>query len=294
MRKLYVCILALLCVVFNASQLSAQDLPHSAGPAPALPSSSAAKGDEILPDIANPASRGFIYSGPGPFQFGKQILDNTVVTPIGAPVPFLFPGAAAWVTTTNQYYVIDQLSPFALYRVDTVTGVRTFIVNCTGVPLANFTGMTWDRTTNTMYGIATNGTLSQSQIFTVNITTGVCTPIGAPTATCPGAIMLNASPGGSLFAVDLVNDQLFRWNKTTGVPTLIGGIGFNANFGQDGHFDLSDGQYYYACFNNTTFTPQLRTIDTLTGATTLIGTYPGGGAGQVQTMGIYTPLTPGE
>jgi hypothetical protein len=292
MRKLYVCILALLCVVLNASQLSAQELPPSAGKAPALPSASASKGDVILPDVANPASRGFIYSGPGPFQFGKQTLANTSVTPIGAPVPFLFPGAAAWVTTTNTYYVIDQLSPFALFTVDTVTGVRTFIANCTGVPLANFTGMTWDRTTNTMYGVATNGTLSQSQIFTVNIATGVCTPIGAPTATCPGAIMINAAPGGSLFSVDLLNDQLFRWNKTTGVPTLIGGIGFNANFGQDGHFDLSDGQYYYAAFNNTTFNPELRTIDTLTGLTTFIGTYPGGGAGQVQTMGIYTPLTP--
>ncbi|HUR66985.1 MAG TPA: T9SS type A sorting domain-containing protein [Chitinophagaceae bacterium] len=289
MRKLYVCILALLCVISFANQLQAQ---HSAGPAPVTPASSASKGDVILPDVANPASRAFVYAGPGPFQFNKQTLSNTVLTPVGAAVPFQFPGAAAWVTTTNKYYVIDQLAPFALYTVDTVTGVRTFIANCSGVPLANFTGMTWDRTTNTMYGIATNGTLSQSQIFTLNITTGVCTPIGVATTTCPGAIMLNAAPGGSLFAVDLVNDQLFRWNKTTGVPTLVGGIGFNANFGQDGHFDLSDGQYYYAAFNNTTFNPELRTIDTLTGATTLIGTYPGGGAGQVQTMGIYTPLTP--
>ena len=291
MRKLYLCLLALLAIVCTEIPVFAQSPEHSLGAVPAgLRSSAPAKGNAILPDVPNLASRSFVYNGPGPFQLNKHSLANTALTTIGAPVTFGFPGAAAWVTTTNRLYVIDQAAPFALYFVDTLTGARTFVANCTGVPHTNFTGLTWDRSTNTMYGVSSS--LSASQIFTVNITTGVCTPIGSPSATSPGCIMLNAAPGGSLFGVDIVNDQLFRWNKTTGVATAVGPIGFNANFGQDGHFDQSDGQYYYAAFNNTSFQPELRLIDTLTGNSTLIAAYPGGASGQVQTMAIYTLLNP--
>src|SRR5436190_5978377 len=109
----------------------------------------------------------------------------------------------------RKIYAIDQAAPFALYTVDTLTGVRTFIANCTGVPQNNFTGLTWHPSTNTMYGVSS--TIAVSQIFTVNTTTGVCTPIGAPTAVCPAAIQINAAPGGSLFSVDIVNDALYRW-----------------------------------------------------------------------------------
>lgn len=289
MRKIYVCILTLLLAISYANQVIAQVDPNvtSVGAAPVLPGT--AKGDEILPDVANPDSRAFVYTGgPGTFQLRKHSLANTTMTAIGAAVGFGFPGAAAWVTTTNKLYVVDQASPFALYTVDTTTGVRTFVANCTGVPHTNLTGMTWDASTSTMYGVSSS--LSQSALFTINIATGVCTPVGAPQATAPGIIMINAAPGGSLFAVDIVNDRLYRINKTTGAATNIGLLGFNANFGQDGHFDLSDGQYYYAAFNATAFQPQLRIIDTLTGSSTLVAVYAG--VTQVQTLGIYTPLNP--
>lgn len=285
MRKLYVSILALMAFVTCAIPSLAQE--HSFGPAPAQ--SGERKGvNPSLPDVADPDSRAFIYTdGPGTFQLRKHGLANTVTTSIGAAVSFGFPGAAAWVTTTNQLYVVDQASPFALYRVDTLTGVRTFVANCSGLLHTNLTGMTWDRSTNTMYAVSSS--LAQSAIYTMNLTTGACTLVGAPQATAPGIIMLNAAPGGSLFAVDIVNDRLFRINKTTGAATNIGLLGFNANFGQDGHFDLADGQYYYAAFNATTFQPQLRILDTLTGSSVLVGVY---GVTQVETLGIYTPLNP--
>ncbi len=255
----------------------------SVGPAPIQVGS---RNNDILPDIGNPASRAFCYNGAGPFQLNKQSVLNTTLTPIGAPVSFGFPGASAWVTTTNKLYVVDQASPWALYTVDTLTGVRTFIANCTGVPHANLTGMTWDASTNTMYGVSTD--LATSRIFTINIATGVCTPIGSNSAVAPGVIMINAAPGGTLFSSDIVTDNLYRWNKTTGVPTLIGPLGFNANFGQDGHFDLSDGQYYYACYNATAGQAQLRIVDTLSGGSTLVGTY----GGQIETFSIYNPPLP--
>ncbi len=236
-------------------------------------------------EAGNPDSRAFNYNGAGPFQLNKQSLLNTALTPVGAPVLFGYPGASAWVTTTNRLYVIDQAAPFSLYWVDTISGFRVFVANCTGVPHANLTGMTWDASTNTMYGVSTS--ISASQIFTINITTGVCTPIGSPTSDAPGVIMLNASPAGDLFAVDIVNDNLYRFDKTTGVPTVVGPLGYDANFGQDGHFDLSDGQYFHAAYNNTAGVPQLRIIDPTTGASTLVGSY----GGQVSTFSIYNPPT---
>lgn len=259
---------------------------NSLGPAPtSLTSSNISNSLTPVLDAGNIASRAFCYNGAGPFQLNKQSVLNTTLTPIGSTVTFGFPGAAAWVTSVQQMYVIDQSAPFALYVVDTLTGARTFIANCTGVPQANFTGLTWDATTNTMYGVSTSTTASQ--IFTVNINTGVCTPIGTASAVAPLCIQVNAAPDGSLYSVDIQNDALYKWNKTTGVPTLVGSLGINANFGQDGHFDPSDGQYYWAAFNATSNQPELRIIDVLTGASTLVGTY----GGQVATFAIYTPPT---
>ncbi|MBK6993257.1 MAG: hypothetical protein IPH34_16155 [Chitinophagaceae bacterium] len=253
------------------------------------PAQVAANQDNITQaDIANPLSRAFTYTNgtpAGSYQFRRQSLDNATTTNIGIGDAFGFPAASALVTTSGRLYVVDQAAPFALYYIDTLTGVRAFVANCTGVPQANLTGMTWDPSTNVMYGIST--TLTVSQIFTINITTGVCTPIGSSSAVSPGAIMLNVAPGGSLFGVDIVTDNLYRWNKTTGVPTLVGSLGYNANFGQDGHFDFSDGQYYWAAIG--TGAAQLRLIDTTTGNSTFIANYSGSSPAltQAMTLGIF-------
>ena len=245
----------------------------------------------LSPQVANPLSRAFPYTVPSDFQLNSQFLSNTVLTPIGSPVVFGFNGANAWNTLDNKLYAVDQAPPFSLYTVDTTTGVRTFVANCTGVPFSNMTGITWDPFTNVMYGVSTDDGLTVAQILTINITTGACTTIGSPTATAGGSIMINAAPDGTLFSVDIVDDNLYKWNKTTGVPTLVGPTGVDANYGQDGHFDFSDGQYYWACLNNTNLEGELRVINTTTGASTLIGSY--GFLNQISGIGIYSiPLIP--
>ena len=46
------------------------------------------------PTAGNPDSRAFCYNGPaGAFQLNKQSVLNTILTPIGAPIAAVFPGA---------------------------------------------------------------------------------------------------------------------------------------------------------------------------------------------------------
>lgn len=204
------------------------------------------------------------------------------MTALGSPASYGFPGAATWSSLTNRLYVIDQISPFGMYSIDTTTGTPTFLFNCTGVPSGvNISGISWDPMTNTMFGIATN--ISQSQLLTINMTTGAVTTIGSASTTSPGAISLSCTSRGMLFGMDIVNDALYRWNKVTGVATYVGALGFDANYGQDAQFDHIDDKLYGAVFNLNTFSPELRVIDTLTGYATYIGTYSGI---QVQTIGI--------
>jgi hypothetical protein len=214
----------------------------------------------------NANNRGFVYLSTTTHQMAKQFMGNTTLTNIGAPQTYGFPGAFAYKSGT--IYVNDQLAPYGLYTLDTNTGAKTLVVNITGITLTNLTGITWDGTQ--MWGVQSS--ITASQIGTINLTTGVFTPVGTASTACAGAIQLNAAPNGSLWSVDIVADALFKWDKTTGVATNKGALGVNANYGQDGHFDMSDGKYYWASY---TTGPELRIIDTTNGTSTVVGTYSG-------------------
>jgi hypothetical protein len=286
MKKTLTRVFTLACLTLLTQSLFAQ---NSLGPAPqSLQPNAQRNNPPTPPQVLAAGSRAWCYNGSGPFQLNSQFLSNTTVTPIGATASYGFPGAATWVASANLMYVVDQVSPFPLYTVDTTTGVRTFIANCTGITLSNMTGMAWDPSTNTMFGMQSS--ISQSQLMTINLTTGVCTPIGAVSTVSPGAISLSCTSHGSLFSMDIVTDQLHRWNRTTGVATVVGPLGFDANYGQDAQFDHTDDVLYGAVFNNTAFAPELRSIDTLTGAATFIGTYTG--TIQVQTLAIRPVCSP--
>lgn len=250
-------------LVLTASFSYGQDTQTSIGKAPA--NQVREKTDTNI--LKNNTSQGFLYTGSSLFQLNSQFMSNMDLSPVGEPVAFGLPAAMAWVPNTKQLYVIDQLPPFGLYTVNTLTGALTLVVNCSGVPFSAITGITWDGTA--MWGVATES--SYSQIFTINITSGECSFVGSYNTICQVPVTLSAAPGGSLFSVDIYSDNLFRWDKTTGIPTLIGPLGIDANYAQDACFDLSDGTYYWAAYSNG---PELRIIDTLTGGSTLVGSYP--------------------
>lgn len=212
------------------------------------------------------------------FQFAKGFLESCSVTNIGSPVPIPNPGGL--FCRNGTIYTWNSSAPFQLWSVDTVTGAQTFIFNLSGIPLPNVTGMTWDGTT--VYGVSTNA--SQSLIFSVNMTTGTCTPVGTPSATCAGAIFLagRLGVGSGLFSADFVLDNLYKWNKTTGVATLIGPLSISAVTTGDAQFDNTDGRLYWV--NGA----ELRRLDT-TGGTTLLCSFGGSATGIAP---VYVSPTP--
>jgi hypothetical protein len=235
-----------------------QDYPLSVGPAPV-------SSIKITPTDPLPLQVGTRYfaqiSSSPTFQFGKSFMETCNITNIGAPFTITFPGGLFY--KDGVVYTWNQSSPFQLWQVDTVTGVHTFVRNITGVPQANLTGMCWDGTT--LFGVSTS--LTVSQIF--NATTG--TPIGSPSAVCAGAILVMGRYGSQngLFSVDIVADNWYKWNKTTGVATLVGPLGVNANFGQDGCVDPNDNTFYWMAY---TTGPELRKLDT-NGSSVVLCTY---------------------
>ena len=92
------------------------------------------------------------------------------------------------------------------------------------------------------------------------------------------AIAINNS--GQMYGQEITTDVMLSIDKSTGAGTVLGALGFDANYGQGMDFDPITETLYLSAFNNTTFQAELRTGNTTTGNTTLIGvlgsTTPGG------------------
>ena len=253
MKKIFSLLFAVLVLTFVTN---AQDAPHSVGPAPVQNLVQAPVAGDFDASIGK---RYFSQISSSPtFQFGKAFTESCTITNVGAPFTITFPGGLMY--RNGIVYTWNQSSPFQLWSIDTTTGTHTLVFNMTGVPQTNFTGMCWDGTN--VYGLSTS--ITQSQIFTINMTTGACTPIGSASAVCAGGITLLGRTGAqySLFALDIVADNLYKVNKTTGVFTLVGPLGQNLNFGQDGSVDNSDFTFYAMDY---AVGPELRKVDTATG-----------------------------
>jgi hypothetical protein len=224
-------------------------------------------------------SRGFVYTGVGPYQLNKQSLGSTTLTPLGSEVSFGLPAACTVNASTGDLYVIDMASPYPMYKVDTTTGALTFLFYCTGAPQNSITGITWNPADGLMYGVSTN--TSVSSIFTINMTTGACTTIGTPSSLCAAAISISASKNGTLFVICVSTDALYKFDKITGVATLVGSLGVSINSAQDAQFDIGDDQLYWAAHTSI---HELRIIDTTDASSTVIGQY----SEQVFTLGIFS------
>jgi hypothetical protein len=153
--------------------------------------------------------------------------------------------------------------------VDTATGAITTIG-----PAPTSGGESWSGLTaagdGTLYASGT--TCAGSTLYTVDPATGATTVIGTITnGDCIIDIAINAA--GELYGVDIVADNLVQIDPGTGAGTVIGSLGVDANYAQGMDFDDVSGILYWASYSAS---GELRIIDTMTGASSLVGAFPGG------------------
>ena len=164
-----------------------------------------------------------------------------------------------------------------LVRINTADSVVT-IVGALPAGTLTWTGVA-GHPNGTLYVSRTDG--STSELFTIHPATGSGTLVGTIN-NAPGIIGIAINPAGELFGLDIIDDNLIRINTDTGAGSIVGSIGFDANYSQGMDFDDSDGTLYLAAYGAS---PQLRIADTTTGNSTLVGTL-GDGTGELNYMAV--------
>jgi len=175
-------------------------------------------------------------------------------------------------TNLDRAYALT-LSSGEFYEVDITTATYTFLGILTAPGVEQWNGLEFDPETNILYGISSNF-IDSSTLSIIDIPNLTATPIGLTGMT--GAIAIVTDGAGNFYSYDVIDDSFYSINSTTGQATLIGFIGFDANFGQDLEWDPTTQTMYMTAFNATTSNGELRTVDLTTGDTTFIGLIDGG------------------
>ncbi len=228
---------------------------------------------------------------PAPLEF---VSFNTgtpgTTTPLATLAPTFFAGAFSG-NDFSKLYALDggSASPTLnqLFTVNTTTGATTFVANSAPQAGDTWTGMAFDPVTGTMYASAAGGTPITSRLYTLNTATGAATLVG-PTG--PGIIIdIAINAAGQAFGIDISTDSLVAINKATGAATTIGALGIDANFAQGMAFDKAADVLYWASYRSTPG-GELYTVNTTTGAATLVGGLAGGG--EIDAFDIATAAGP--
>lgn len=168
-----------------------------------------------------------------------------------------------------------------LFTVDTTSGAQSLIgIAAVQAPDDLFTGLASDPTTGVMYAVATSesspGTgdcATNSGLYTLDLSTAVATRIGPiPSLSC--VIAAGFDNSGQLYAYGVVTNDLVAIDKTSGASTVIGDLGFDANFAQGMDFDASTNTCYLFAYNDSNFSgskAELRICDTQTGSSSVVG-----------------------
>jgi len=239
----------------------------SIGRAPNAPTASpAAIGKAIAQMVGEPAYAVDVYPGYNLVTFTN---DNPGAWTVVAGLPGNQYFAGDFIGGDfSTLYVIDYATN-SLYTVDTTSGAVTMIGASIPYGGETWTGMS-GAVDGTMYASSTN--ISRSTLYTVDLGTGAVTVVGEIT-NAPAIIDIAATPDGSMYGVDIVGDNLIQIDPTTGAGTVIGYIGFGANYAQGMDYEEESGTLYLAAYGTQ---GELRIADPATGNTVLVGAFPGG------------------
>ncbi len=197
--------------------------------------------------------------------------DPTILTPLGSsPAPNFENAGAVDPSDTNTAYSLDNGGDF--YKIDLTTGVYTLLGTIAPPGSQTWSGAEFSPN-GTLYAMATD--VATSSLSTIDIEGLSSTLIGNPNI--EGAISLMIDETGQGYSHDIASDNFFKVDLSTGESTLVGPLGFDANFGQGGTYIPGDpGFVYLSAFDAGTFQSQWRRLDVSTGASSIVGLFNGG------------------
>ncbi|MEL7625777.1 MAG: carboxypeptidase regulatory-like domain-containing protein [Anaerolineaceae bacterium] len=183
--------------------------------------------------------------------------------------------------TTNTYYAADFLEDdfskiYAvsdadiLYTIDTTSGVATQIMALSTPDGNGFQGIAGAE--GFFYGTSSDCS-TNTKISTLDPLTGTITVIATTSIAC-GIDIAYAPDKGLLYVVDIITDHLYSIDPLTAAVVDVGALGFAAGYAQGMDYDEQQMTLYWAAYGSGG-NGQLRTINTDTGASTLVGAFPG-------------------
>lgn len=163
----------------------------------------------------------------------------------------------------TKMYIIDN-DAATLNTIDISTGnIQTI-----GSSLS-FTDLACNKQTGVMYAV--NYDNPTSSLHTVDLQTGAATKIGD---IGNGIYISIACDGdGKLWALNL-NDEIHQIDPATGIGTLVGNSGFDANYAQSMAWDPVNDVVYLSAYNDGIGRGELRILNRQTGATELVDELP--------------------
>jgi hypothetical protein len=195
-----------------------------------------------------------------------------------APTSRTLVGGAFIANDFSRFYVIDADTADLLW-LDTSDGSENLVGptgTCGGCLGETWTGLAADPTAHILYGTTTDLTSGNpsTTLYAIDWTTGLATIIGSIGGRVVD-IALSATPtapgrgGATSFGIDTLSDTLVDLFGGTAGP-----LGFDAEYASLIDFDGVTGTLYLAAIDNESpmFQPdQMYTVDTTTGAATLVG-----------------------
>jgi len=250
--------------------------PVVQGPAPSGPAS-LGRAPHVQPSTEKPGPKPYLTSveayAVDVYPGGNLVHWNDLTVPgtwnVVAADPNTDFGGDFLLGDFSKLYVLDYTNN-QLATVDTTNGARTIIGSAVPTGGQVWTGLTAS-VGGTLYATSTDD-CSASTLYTIDPNSGAATVVG-PITNAPCAIAVAINPAGDMYVVDIVNDNLVKVDPATGAGTIVGALGINANYAQGMDFDDVSGTLYWAAYSSS---GALRVIDTTTGASTLVGAFPGG------------------
>lgn len=164
-----------------------------------------------------------------------------------------------------------------LVEIDPATGAFIDTIGPVGYTI---NGLTWDPTTDTLYGGGSLLDPSHNGLMTIDRTTGAGTPIGPSGWGLGGAAITNitVNSAGDMYGWTESTDDLVRIDKGTGIATVVGDSGLGT--AQNGmSFNPADVLYMI------NFDGRIYDVNTATGSATAVGSL-----GRVAHHGDFHPV----